>query len=123
MIRFIILIVFLVYGFNNLIAQDTIILRYSFRSKYNVKGFSLNKAKKQKSYVIGKDMFGRKRIEGRLNTDGYPYSGRKIRYYKNGKIKSIETYREQAIKYKSIKVGKWQYFDNKGNLIKEENYE
>jgi hypothetical protein len=108
---------------NTLKSQDTIILKYSIFSKYNVRGFSLNKAKENKSYVIGKDFFRMKRVEGRLNTDGFPYLGKKIRYYKNGKIKSIEIYTDKSTNYKSVKVGKWQYFDKKGALIKEINYD
>lgn len=74
--------------------QDTITLLYSRVSRYHVRGFSVDKARRNSMYVIAKDLRGRKRLEGRINpSDGWPYRGVVIRYRKNGTIKYKRDYK------------------------------
>ncbi|MFI5141293.1 MAG: hypothetical protein ACHQII_02955, partial [Bacteroidia bacterium] len=84
-----------------------------------VAGPGYYRAEDNSAYVIGKDFWGRKRIEGRLRKNYNSFKGKVILYYKNGNVKRIMFYSESG---KSTRVGVWKYYDRKGNLVKEKSH-
>ncbi len=105
-------------------AQDTVVLKYKKLRILKVGGPGFARAQINSSYVIGKDRKGRKRIEGKLNTDALVYDGRVVEYYKNGNIKVIKYFHVSPPPGKTdLRYGIWKYYSEDGRLVKEENYD
>ena len=56
-------------------------------------------------------------LKRKYTLNGSFFCGEYIEYYKNGNVKT------KGIMNSEFKIGKWQYWNEKGELIKEENYD
>ncbi len=108
------------FQFTLLSQNDTLKLSYSSKSPFN--GGDYMKAVVNNSYVQSIDENGNIRVEGKLYGD-CGFQGKAIYYYSDGKIERIEFYTLFDSKQCPKKSGLWQYFDQKGNLIKEINFD